>query len=181
MHRCPSRAVATACPSKAGPGNRRRPRSELRRRCDTDTNFDNNQFHLTACRSPAAPHRVRSDDLVQRGVKREGDGRVADPGWKVAAWKACGDCQRATLTKRNVAVGERLRCRRVERYPGCVLRNAQARSQACRNASSSSSGTSNALIKTAGSAFMIVVLLGRVLAAGGLEPGANRLRRWSGR
>src|SRR5262249_9713290 len=33
---------------------RRRPRSELRGRYDTDTHFDNNQLHLTPCGGPAA-------------------------------------------------------------------------------------------------------------------------------
>ena len=91
----------------------------------------------------------------------------------MAAWNACGDSQRATLTNRNSALGDRLRCRRVDRYPSWVLKNARVRSQADRNASSCPSGTSNALIKTTGSPFMIVSFLILLLATGGLEPGAE--------
>jgi hypothetical protein len=36
--------------SEAWPRDRRRPLSELRRRCDTDTNFDYNQIYLTPWR-----------------------------------------------------------------------------------------------------------------------------------
>src|SRR5580693_6651228 len=57
---CTSRALATARPSGAGPGNRRRPRSEFRGRCDTDTNFDCYQLHLTPCRFNATPRPVRA-------------------------------------------------------------------------------------------------------------------------
>jgi hypothetical protein len=32
--------------------------------------------------------------------KGKGTGTAVNPGWEVAAWKACGDCQTATLTKR---------------------------------------------------------------------------------
>src|SRR6516165_9899349 len=99
----------------------------------------------------------------------------------MAAWNACGDSQRATLTNRNSALGDRLRCRRVDRYPSWVLKNARVRSQACRNASSCPSGTSNALIKTTGSPFMIVPFLILLLAMGGLEPGAELAEHACGR
>ena len=94
-----------------------------------------------------------------------------NPGWAVAARNAYGDCQTATLTKRKSALGERLRCSRVKRYPSWVARNA----------SPPHSGTSNALIKTTGSAFMVGSLLAVCLTEIGVEPGGQLAEHACGR
>ena len=45
---------------------------------------------------------------------------MLNSGWEVAAWKACAESHSATLTKRNSAAGERLRCNVVETEPSEV-------------------------------------------------------------
>jgi hypothetical protein len=90
-------------------------------------------------------------------VRGERDGGVPELRLEDGRLERLRDSQRATLTNRNAALGDRLGCRRVDRYSSWVLKNARVRSQADRNASSCPSGTSNALIKTTGSPFMIVL------------------------
>src|SRR5579859_507468 len=51
-----SRAMATACPSEARPGNRRCLRSEFRRRCDTDTKLRLQPAPFNTLPWPDAPH-----------------------------------------------------------------------------------------------------------------------------